>query len=274
MRRVMDPTNPYTGEGGQVLPFAGLLNESQQAQHEQTQKQATAPAPASAPPLAGLESGNRIQSTQPAVAVPDPRDALIQELMAKVQAMPSQPAPQPAPPLSPVQPANVSLALLQELQTLQRQVYELQQRPVEPRPVPMPVSPPLVPPQPPAAAADSPEPNDDEVYRALVSVGLGFLTGSRPRQGVTFDLHKGGRHKVYYHAVIRSGRIVSMIYDNRYDGNQFVPPRTPEQSEDGAADPPISALLPDGEEVSLLVPGLDLSIGPLDITNFIVVGES
>lgn len=110
------------------------------------------------------------------------------------------------------------------------------------------------------AQQDGALPNDCE---------LPFLTNppSKPRIQVVFDLNAGGQHSVWYHSVAVSGLYLSLLYDGRYEGNQFIPPATREE------DPPIKITFPaDNKQVQARVPeGCNQRIGCMDVFNFVIV---
>ena len=101
---------------------------------------------------------------------------------------------------------------------------------------------------------------------------LPFLTNpvSKPKVQVVFDLGKGGKHYKRFHNICVSDLWLSMIYDTRYEGDQFIPPVTEE------GDPPITISFPqDGnKQVQAIVPnGCNQRIGCMDIVNFIIVQQ-
>lgn len=102
--------------------------------------------------------------------------------------------------------------------------------------------------------------------------GLHFLTTppSSPKVQVVFDLGKGGKHFKRFHHVAIHGKCLSMVFDSRYEGDQFIPPHT----EDG--DPPIQITFPQHKNkvVKALVPqDFNQRLGCLDQLNFIIVDD-
>lgn len=102
---------------------------------------------------------------------------------------------------------------------------------------------------------------------------LAFLTEppSRPRIPVVFNLGKGGQHLKRFHHVAQRDIWLSLIYDGRHEGDQFIPPVT------GKDDPPIEISFPDSPDkdnnvIRAIVPkSCNMKIGCMDIINFIIV---
>jgi len=97
-------------------------------------------------------------------------------------------------------------------------------------------------------------------------IGMGFLAvePSRPSVAVVFRT-PAGVNRTRFHHVAQRGVCLSLIYDGRYDGDQFLPNETPE-----------------GETIRVEVPSLDLEseavvfdfhncIGCLDVLNIMLV---
>lgn len=102
--------------------------------------------------------------------------------------------------------------------------------------------------------------------------GLSFLTNppSKPTIQVVFNMGAGGCFSTRFHHVETRGMLLSLIYDTRYDGDQFIPPVTPESG------PPIKITFPrhGDKSVQAIVPAdLHQRIGCLDVLNFIVVNS-
>ena len=159
--------------------------------------------------------------------------------------------PQPAAPA----PVNdvISQQMLQVLQDLAAEVRALR----EPTPEPEPEKPPQEPTQGLAVPED---------------VGLPFLTEvpSPPKVQVVFDLGKGGRHLKRFHHVAIRGSCLSVLFDTRYEGDQFIPPATEED------DPPITITFPQyrNRKLRAYVPAdFNQRLGCLDQLNFIIVED-
>ena len=105
---------------------------------------------------------------------------------------------------------------------------------------------------------------------------LPFLTSppSKPQYRVIFDLGKGGKHSKHFHEIAVQGVCLSLIYDDRYDGDRFIPM----ESEPGES---ITVKLPkrqdeDGNEIPaqnyrVAVPNFHQTIGCLDILNLVIL---
>lgn len=106
-----------------------------------------------------------------------------------------------------------------------------------------PVAPATVPPKTPAAPA------------SYIKIGMPFLTDppSRPTVDVSFYL-PGGKVKTKAHAVCLRGICLTLVYDTRYDGEQFLPADTG----------------PD-EQIRVQIPSqnLDVGVNVIDIHNVI-----
>ncbi len=101
---------------------------------------------------------------------------------------------------------------------------------------------------------------------------LPFLTNpvSKPKVQVVFDLGAGGRHYKRFHHITVSDMWLSMIYDTRHEGDQFIPAVT------GEGDPPIVISFPqdNNKQVRAIVPnGCNQRIGCMDIVNFIIIQQ-
>jgi hypothetical protein len=104
--------------------------------------------------------------------------------------------------------------------------------------------------------------------------GLDFLqeVSGPPRIKVMFDLGNGGIFMSRYHHVEIGASVVSLIYDDRYEGDRFHPPFT-------VVGAPITISFPgsDAQSISVHNPnlgsgsGLSLAIGCLDILNLLIV---
>jgi hypothetical protein len=117
------------------------------------------------------------------------------------------------------------------------------------------------------------------VYQALpADCKLPFLTAvpARPRLRVLFDLGKGGIHSKNFHEIAKQGVCLSLIYDDRYDGDRFIPMETdPGESikvklpkrrdEEGNEVPP--------EVLHVAVPNFHQTIGCLAILNLIIIPD-
>jgi len=113
----------------------------------------------------------------------------------------------------------------------------------------------------------------------LKEAKLSFLTDPprRPNLRVVFDLGKAGRHSKSFHAISRNGIFLSLIYDDRYEGDRFIPaPTEPGETitvtlpayldeVTGEALPPTT--------IRAAVPGFEQVIGCLDIVNLLVVED-
>ena len=125
---------------------------------------------------------------------------------------------------------------------------------------------------------EAPEPREEQVSeedRALAvpeDTGLKFLTvrPSPPTMQVVFDLGAGGQHLKRFHYVTSRGKCLSMLYDTRWEGDQFTPPCTRE------GDDPIKITFPQykNKVVRALVPqDFNQRLGCLDQLNFIIVDD-
>jgi hypothetical protein len=87
-----------------------------------------------------------------------------------------------------------------------------------------PQQPPMLPVQPTVYPAV--EPQFVSKYATTDECGLEFLTAtpSRPTQRVTFDLGPGGKHNKRYHAIVPSETNLLLVFDTRYDDDEFIPP--------------------------------------------------
>lgn len=90
-------------------------------------------------------------------------------------------------------------------------------------------------PQPPPTFA-APQYSQPQVPKGCTTeeCGLAFLTNppSRPEVRVEYDLGVGGKHKKRYHHVSYKGNCLSLIYDTRYDDDEFVPPSSLNENND------------------------------------------
>jgi hypothetical protein len=100
--------------------------------------------------------------------------------------------------------------------------------------------------------------------------GLPWLqpTPKRPEVKVLFDLGPGGQHLKRFHYVEFTKDLIILIYDDRYEGDRFMPPAT-------AAGAPIRVEFPDRENQTFYVlspptPRLHFSLGCLDIMELVV----
>ena len=108
---------------------------------------------------------------------------------------------------------------------------------------------------------------------------LPFLTNppSKPRYRVIFDLGRGGKHSKHFHEIAVQGVCLSLIYDDRHDGDRFVPMET-EQGETILVKLP-QRLDEEGNEIPpqtyrVAVPNFHQTIGCLDILNLVIIPEN
>lgn len=244
-------------------PTPALPQMEQQAQFAPPQPQFAPPQSQYALPMA----------PQPTGVDPNAMMQMMMQMMGQfTQAVQGLRAPQPAPayPVQQQGPPQVPPvpAYQQEYahQARQEAVDEYDDEEEAPEPV-------RHAPPPPKRVEPSPGPS-----AVQNDVRLPFLTVSptRPRMRVVFNLGKGGLHSKHFHFIAKRGSCLSLIYDDRYDGDRFVPAET----EEGET---ITVKLPkrtvDGEEfpeetLEVCVPNFHQSIGCLDILNFIIVDRS
>lgn len=117
---------------------------------------------------------------------------------------------------------------------------------------------------------DVTETDDDPQLAVPESTELGFLTNppSRPRIPVMINLGTGGSHLKRFHHVTTRDIWLSLIFDSRYEGDQFIPPVTKE------GEPPIQVTFPDSgnQTIQCVVPeSCNMRIGCMDIINFLIV---
>lgn len=250
----------------------------------------------SGPPLVS-PSVKQTQGRPMSIPQPVPVDTSPQVAPHPQPQMPQPPAPQPPQPQyqppppqyqqpyyppQPPQPDPVQQATLQMLQgmmgtlkDMQNSMVEMQQRPdpavqVKEAAKQMSMGPR---PEEPKARAPEPEYEGEPELAVPEDTGLSFLTNppSPPKMQVVFDLGKGGKHFKRFHFISIHGKCLSMLFDSRYEGDQFIPPST----EDG--DPPIEITFPQhkNKTVKALVPkDFNQRLGCLDQLNFIIVEDA
>jgi hypothetical protein len=221
---------------------------------------------------------------QPVPAQQAPPPQPVQQAQAPWQ----QPAPQPAPQYylpqpQPQQPDPVQLAMVQALQAITEKLSQ-PQAPAVPVQEHKPLTDINFEAEKQAMleerkrldamrnAPKEPMTPTEEGVRVPEDAGLDFLTTppSSPKIQVMFDLGRGGRHLKRYHHVAVTGIWLTLIYDSRFEGDQFIPP----VAQDG--DPPIIIQFPQhGRTVKAAVPnGANQRIGCMDLINFVIIGES
>lgn len=127
----------------------------------------------------------------------------------------------------------------------------------------------LVPPALPEPVKQSPE----ACYATTEQIGLPFLTDppSKPKVAVMFDMGRSGRYQKSFHYVSSWGLNLSLFYDNRYDGDRFLPPTTEE------GDPPIKISFPgnpDREPLLAYFAGdYNVRMGCMDVLLFVLVKQ-
>jgi hypothetical protein len=82
-----------------------------------------------------------------------------------------------------------------------------------------------------------------------------------------FDLGPGGQHWKRFHAVTMRRRCLSLVYDSRYDGDQFIPPVTKGSETIGISIPAKNI------DVRAHVVDFHQRLGCLDILNFLLSDE-
>lgn len=99
---------------------------------------------------------------------------------------------------------------------------------------------------------------------------ISFLTNppSKPGIPVMFDLGVGGIHNKRFHDVAVNNKWLALIYDTRYEGDQFIPPPTEE------GQPPITITFPESngrKRIRAFVPDdCNLRLWCLDVIQFII----
>jgi hypothetical protein len=104
--------------------------------------------------------------------------------------------------------------------------------------------------------------------------GLEFLqpVPAKPTVRVIFDLGVGGKHLKRFHRADINQDTVVLLYDDRYEGDRFIPPSTqPGQ--------PIQVTFPDKDNATfdVLVPGtpsLNFELGCLDVLVLVISPEA
>ena len=248
---------------------------------------------------------------QPEQMQPPPQQVYQQPQYQQQPPLAQQPVYQPQYQQAPPPPAPGMDAMMQMMAQMMGQFTQAIQSLKAPPPTPAPVSQPPVQrapvPQQPPRVPPVPAYQDQDAYEGVPGVqegeeeeqpwnppkprpvapegppralpqdtGLGFLTAtpSKPQLRVTFDLGKGGIHGKRFHAIAKQGVCLSLIYDDRYDGDRFIPTETgenetikvrlPERLDDEG-----NKLPPETFEVA--VPNFHQAIGCLDILNLIIV---
>lgn len=212
----------------------------------------------------------------PQAAVPQPEShtqAMLQQMMQMMHEIASRPAgpptqlPLPSPPaMPPAQPADTE-SLVDQVNKARAEKDRMKAEILE-------------------AIRDEfftgtegdPDPETSDASEPLLAVpedtGLSFLTSppSKPGVVVIFDLGQlGGSHLKRYHHVASRDIWISLIYDSRYEGDQFIPPATDE------GQPPITISFPDhgNKKLKAQVPeSCHQRIGCMDIINLIIVSSS
>jgi hypothetical protein len=102
------------------------------------------------------------------------------------------------------------------------------------------------------------------------NVDLPYLTDppSKPRLRVVFNLGRGGVHSKYFHAYYKRGMCLSLVYDERYDGDRFIPPET-EEGESIVIT--IEESAEQSQTYNVAVRNFHQKIGCLDVLNLIVL---
>ena len=221
-----------------------------------------------------------------------------------VEPHPHAPAPVqplPAPVLTPASPDPTQAAILHALGAMAEQLTRMNNPPVPIVPV--------TPPSPPSPAepvipelvtirrekaellklreelqheANGQDPGTDDNIKVKTSEPAGvavpddamlpFLTNppSRPAVQVAFDLGPGGTHFKRFHEITTHDCWLSLIFDTRYEADQFIPPVTPPEGK------PITISFPQNPDktIKAIVPqGCHMRIGCMDIINFLIVKQ-
>lgn len=101
-------------------------------------------------------------------------------------------------------------------------------------------------------------------------IGLPFLGAEPTHPQTTVIFHSAnGAYRTRYHHAMRRGMILSLIYDNRYDGDQFLPASTVDNQ---TVRLQVPALQFDGEVQ--VVSEFNQSLGCMDIVNLIVADQA
>ena len=187
---------------------------------------------------------------------------------------PYYPPPQPQPAQSDPAMMQVMQGMMGALQDLQSSLADLKHKPDPSVHIKEAASHTSMSPRPeePKTKAPEPEYEGEPILATPEDTGLEFLTTppSSPKVQVVFDLGKGGKHFKRFHHVAIHGKCLSMVFDSRYEGDQFIPPHTEE------GDPPIQITFPQHKNkvVKALVPqDFNQRLGCLDQLNFIIVDD-
>jgi hypothetical protein len=246
----VDPTNPAMGQGGVDIDMQRLdqalvkraaemgrtPQERMAAYVKLANEQAALPA---ASPARSPVAVNPQPAVAPAVLAPPPY----------VAHNPPQAPVLPAAPAS-IVPEAAQLNLLSTLETLLARNAA------------------LVPPTPPQPV--SPAPLESYVAR----LEMPFLTLQPSSPGVAVIYHfPHGKFKTSYHEVVRSGKCLSLVYDNRLEGHsQYVPEPLVDQHGNHT---PIRLQVPSkGLDLQVCIDELTVTIGCLDVVNLLVVGDN
>lgn len=235
---------------------------SNQGGYQAAQNPSTIPAegaPMSAPQIRDESQDFKINEPadyqQPQQSVPVPPQQYPQQPQT---AQPFQPAPvQPQSQQQPMSP-ELNAVLSQMASSLVRLNERLEEKD-EPEKEPEKES-----------ATENMTETDIDTPACSIDTGLDFLKNppAKPTVPVVFDLGRGGKHLKRFHHATTHDVWLSLIYDSRYEGDQFIPPVT------GPEEDPIEITFPDsgGKTVRAMVPeSANMSIGCLDIINFILV---
>ena len=139
-----------------------------------------------------------------------------------------RPAPQPPPP--PTQPQSATgydSARLDRLEGAVASLVDLLTRQASQSSPPVPV----IPPEPPTPHSPNQPTETAKETTILDELGLswiGFDQPNRPTVAVVF-YQAGGQHRAMYHHVARHKNCLALLYDNRYDGDFFIPGPTDEK---------------------------------------------
>ena len=106
----------------------------------------------------------------------------------------------------------------------------------------------------------------DSPYAAI---GMPFLgeEASQPKISVIFH-QPGGMYRTRYHFVARRGICLSLVYDSRYNGDQFIPSSTPEDETIRIQIPSLNL------DVEAMVFDYHNSIGCLDVINVVIAEKA
>lgn len=279
----IDPADPVRGTGGITVDLQSLSPTVAEKASELGQgdplkswylaaqlQQESAVNPSPAQPAPPMPDPAPRPVTNPSVVPEKGASAGMPEFVANIPGdvlatgQPQPPVqPQPVLPPSP-SGANeaVSQQMLQVLQALAAEVRLLRSAEVQAPRAPSPEE----------DSAEEPAEPQAPGLAVPEDVGLPFLTDppSPPKVQVVFDLGKGGRHLKRFHHVAIRGSCLSVLFDTRYEGDQFIPPPTEE------GDPPITITFPQyrNRKLRAYVPeDFNQRLGCLDQLNFIIAAE-